>query len=564
MHTRRNVVLVVFGMLSAIALLLCMLSFWHTKGSEPLVIKAKYSPTIDPVSDQRAASKTRPLESRRSMQSQPNSRSVTIRVQGVDGRAIPEAEVVSACSGTSSLVGHTNNDGLVTYRRPSESIEIRIIARAKGFAPNAASLMVEQYNITVTLQSEATISGAVSFPDGSYPEAGVRVVAYQSEYRPRLEQLEAAIEGFPDEHFSIGSPSSTGHFSLGGVSPGRHYTLIAGGNGHISTRPAYTLAGAENVQLFIGALYVAELEIVDASGSRPGGSALTISAGSFSTTGDINTKGVTVLSAVLAGFPRESVSVPELSGLQFLLCDDSNQARLGPFSAHAEYLGYKPAEVEFYADRWDGNLRVQLVELEPSSSDFGSIQVEFSTLMPQSAEPTCNLGVGYVSLMRKSQFANERQEYRIPISHINTQPMILDHVPCGRYGMRFIASSEMFAFPLVTEPVFELEVGSETALFEVDNSSTGAIECRLEWQDPDLPIWIKVRRQEGKRSGSVSFGRAPYVVECLPAGEYVVVVKTYAGTVTDGDTIRAEWTTLEEMSMSVEPGKIAVVTVPRP
>lgn len=396
-----------------------------------------------------------------------------------------------------------------------------LVGRAAGYGAAELYLLQDQLDDTeLVLPPGGSIVGRVRLTVGGI-RAGeaITVVAVPTELLVGMSSRtpESLIT---DPRVRSSQCAQSGSFEIESVEAGRNYSVLAGGDGWVSSaRPPRVLPGDDPVEIVVAPLFGAYLRFVTSENEPVVPHSLGVAGGGVSTA--LSGTGARYmiaprLAALLAGTPAEYLR--QEPGRETYLVTSDQQVNPAPtMNVSVNSPGFAPCTTVVSCERvgrgrGEATITLQRVESEWSWVDLSLEESTFST--------TCTSG--HATLRLESA---QGEPYRLPVHVRNGVTQRLGPIPSGSYDWAIEWEPSILELP--TDPTGSLALlpGATTRL-AVRDEHRGRLLIVLRSSDGKPyagPASFGLRRSEArpgesrwKRGASVAFSRAPYLIGGLP------------------------------------------------
>jgi|GEM_PF-4474034 len=481
-------------------------------------------------------------------------RQQVLAVRIVDDNGAPIPGAVCRQAPAWSVIGTADQSGRTKVALENEQGDITITAPKFAVRHCELPRYRDGSEVIVVLEQEGVILGRAVDTLGRPAVEGLRVVAQPLGAAPEGDSLLRALDG--------GGPvkgcttSADGTFRLEGLILGERYQILVAGNGllgvarQVISAPASTVDASDGVVVSLSTVYGIILNVLE-----EGGEALRLSP---------------LLRGRWVGTPRpldSSVGIVPADGLIPLLLGrpGSGDYRGGPYSRLFLFVTSAPlgdsidlkfqAQVPGYQE-FDGLVAARRVTSSVAKVDielarevgggFGALELR---LMPLEFADTALPSPPNQSQLPELVLTDVEtgKELHAELSEIGRGFQRIEGVPYGVYRARFSGPGRFFEWRGADEgPVF-VNVGPQTAEFEVDIRGLGSFQLKGRFADGtgySGPIRGVIYRlvdasPEPVDSAHFSLARRPYCLPFIPSGDYRVEL-TIPGVISPAGRLRVD------------------------
>jgi len=520
------------------ALLLCIVG-WNGESTARRSARAADPPDLAPrgsasPSSRAAASgvedESHPLQATRLLPAtdihvEPEDSIRAFAVDGSDGTPIEGAEVFFHAGDRWEALGTTGALGVVEGRiRLPESGRTRFVGTHDAYARGETWVRCDDLNeddlqVTVRLRPSSAIEGRVELPDGSSAGGGLTVLAMEIGVgEPGIDDLRNTEEGFPAALLT--RTRADGSFRIHGLRAGEAYQLSVGGDGmFLMRRPRRSItfpAGATGVVLTVGYLLGAIVKLEDANGND-----LPVPRDLWATrpTSWVFESPTTILS--LDGFAgyqvRRDLDLEALGSGRFetafyVLSKPDPPVRNPRLVVRLP--GHERVDVDVPLAAPE-NLQIQSVRVPSTGTgETGSLELRFLGGRPPRTTPSIAAGMGRLTFVSLDD--GERFFYGLRTTNATRIPGLI----AGEYMVGLETTHGHFRWS-AAEPVRIRSRGAES--LEIDTSRLATVHIEPPHGNLLLRMRVEIRSCETGHASQLTFRRGPYVIECLPPGEYTML-----------------------------------------
>jgi len=418
-------------------------------------------------------------------------------------------------------LGGTGEDGTLVL--PGLRPGVALVARAPGFRPGQTRVPEKaSARIVLTLEAGTTLLGRVAAPAGESLE-GLAVLAWPRGQAPTPRSAAAAVAGDPRQ--LLARTDAGGRFRLDGVQPGRVHGLVAAGRGLFSPETVFGTPGEECVVPVLPG-FGAVVKILEADG---GPLLCAYSVNGVGPSFWLDEQRAHALSTRdpvvgLGGIPLELCDPrARYSSRLLLYCVDSMAGFLGPVYFKVAPPGYRRVERELLLPRIRDRLQELRIPVPAESDCWGTLEVDFIGVPPKADVADSMSGLGQLQLLGA---AGTKRRFSIGVRDLHETRETFEHLPCGIYDLRFVLLSGFGMFPPYEEPALRVQIthGVRTRT-SVDLSGLGSlvITARDARGHPySGRLIVRLLRKDPRGEDFIGFYHGPYVLTCLPPGDYEI------------------------------------------
>ena len=452
---------------------------------------------------------------------------LVIKVLGVDGVGIAGAALHAVCHGLSSALGSTNADGSLPVQA-QECMGLKIAASALGFGEGSAPASDAVAGILeITLAVEAILDGQLMLEGTPIARQDVSVYAWRSDDRPPSEELLSCPNNMRLRNTKT---ALDGSFSLRGLTRGVGYTLVAAGNGMVSTSPIGNQRPAiDRPALPVEYVYALSVQVSDQN-RKPLRTQDQLYGGGISWPSDI--PGMRALgrqepAVNLLGIPRG-----QLYGnvqASFLLLGRSAQLResVGPALVNVAIPGYELVYSEVAIPlHMGGPPQASLIKLDPlPDARWGKIELYMDGLFEPADVSTRG---AYVARLRLDDLALGKPIGDLCLWQLAPGLNSFEGIPGGEYKCVFLNKERFDRQPDAESGEWLIVVGEVPAKVHVDASRYGALELLVlnangTLHAGKLSVMLRPQLIDGEPAANPLYlEKSPYVIPLLPEGVYKV------------------------------------------
>lgn len=467
---------------------------------------------------------------------------------------IPGAVVIVATNDTSLDIRESDLHGIAAMQIPHSDSPLLLIATAPGYGPGRVPLpRIIPPEVEVTLPPQAHIVGRVSLTDGSVPPTPMRVLAWTT-VRPPSPSI---ILGSPQSPTLLSTTTDLrGEFRFDAVSAVGTYSLAAGGEGWCT--PDVTSGVSATTLPTVLTVYPFYAGLITFSATD--GSALPPS--------DIWTIGYHApdgfrladnpsFDLALAGVPSAppSLSMASPDWRQMLVAGYSHGGATDSvgLGLDCSVPGVTDTRVRIDLPRAAREIQLLMARLNHPNSQLGDIRLVYPappSTTDRSSGSSQSLSPHWLELHR----AGDSKSYRLPLTRVTGESVVIRGVPCGTYRYRVYAANAGWVYPPEMDRFLEYTVRAGPNDMPIDTSQLGGLALLPTLLDTDRyseTLVITATRLEGRRREAefVLLG-PPYVIEGLPPGTYNVTIRAPSRGVPAGQPLVLE-------RCVIEPGRVA-------
>lgn len=480
----------------------------------------------------------------------------------VDVLGAPVADVrawASSEAGTEEL-GDSNALGVLRVACSSERA-FELIAKRVGYRDHVVEVtLAPNGRLRLVLEGGASIVGHVVCADASADLGAVNVLAVPISGLPSPEELERAMSG-RGSRAHLAEVSASGRFEIHGLDPRRRYWVTGGGVGCLVREPATNVEpGGEEVELQLAWMYGVRIRLVDGEAGGPlrVSSALARPAGVGTQTLDPKLELATyrIRECALGGLPSDELRQVDVHESLWLYLSDEKRASAGPVRFIARVPGYTSADLPIELPPVESHVVTRDVPLRPTAAGWATLKLRFTgapDLRGLEARPERAFG-------KLVLFSGGEVLYELHCRSVSAGVSETHLVPSGHYQARFHVNASSYAWPKRPETVV-LDLTRGERVLEVPLEDSAALVVTLVdsfSEEHDGPALLRVQREGRRGVDHVRFDSAPYVLQGLAPGEYVVAAMTGATFVAPGrepyrGTIEAKSGELAEIELRQQP-----------
>jgi hypothetical protein len=400
---------------------------------------------------------------------------VVISVTTVDGAPIPHATAV-VMADLGSRVASCDARGAVFVDRPQGG-SVDVVLTARGYVPASSEVsQTSPATVRVPLDKAGSIAGLVLKGDGLPPPAGVRVVAWAADTKPRPAELYSRLLR-EDPRVSTTLTLEDGSFDLSGLRRDKPYAVTAGGEGWINVERARGVpVDGPPIRILVERLYGIEFSLFDgAAGSpirlQPSGDYV-ISTTQHPLPGSTRIQSGS-LAAMLAGVAP--LSPDGTARIAALMTRPDEAPMAGQVELSVRIPGFLPAELAGPAMPI-GHLNDALaVYLQPTAECQGRLALTLAGTMREGTRP----GQLLVPMTRVELF--DAAGRKLSAQTLGTWPadtMQVD-LPCGEFTASLVLNGGMGRWPALAAPSHRITIGDAPAALHIPVEVLGALQLQV-------------------------------------------------------------------------------------